>query len=99
MTRPPSIIDLDLPSAKKINNDDNDEDDGVASSGESKFSFFQRMESVKAAALGAASGSVLSTPVLALRDLPNYGIASWEFDIDMSALQGALFAIVYRYCT
>ena len=96
-TRSRPSIDIDLLSAKKkINNDD---DEVVASSGgENKFSFFQRIESIKAAAMGAISGSILSAPVLALHDLPNYGIASWEFDVDMSALQGALFAIVYRYC-
>ncbi len=43
--------------------------------------------------------------MIALHDiviLPNddytNGLASWEFDTDMGSLQGALFAIVYRYC-
>ena len=65
---------------------------------EDKFSIFQRIESTKTAALGALSGGILSTPFIALHDLPAYGPASWEFDTDMGALQSALFAIVYRYC-
>ena len=65
---------------------------------EDKFSVFQRIESTKTAALGALSGGILSTPFIALHDLPAYGPASWEFDTDMGALQGAMFAIVYRYC-
>ncbi|KAL3809327.1 hypothetical protein ACHAXA_008726 [Cyclostephanos tholiformis] len=72
-----------------------------------KFSPFQRIESVKTAVIGAISGSLLSAPVSAARYLllPMSGdgdgggnLASWEFDADASALQGALFAIVYRYC-
>ncbi|KAL7537602.1 hypothetical protein ACHAWF_005843 [Thalassiosira exigua] len=65
---------------------------------EDKFSPFQRIESIKTAALGGVAGSVLSAPFVALHDLPSYGAAAWEFDTDMAALQGALFAIVYRYC-
>ena len=66
--------------------------------GEDKFSFFQRIESTKTAALGLLSGGILSTPFIALHDIPAYGAASWEFDTDMGSLQSALFAIVYRYC-
>ena len=65
---------------------------------EDKFSFFQRIESTKTAALGLLSGGILSTPFIALHDIPAYGAASWEFDTDMGSLQSALFAIVYRYC-
>mmetsp|Transcript_26719 Transcript_26719/g.64106 ORF Transcript_26719/g.64106 Transcript_26719/m.64106 type:complete len:225 (-) Transcript_26719:146-820(-) len=67
------------------------------SGGEDKFSFFQRIESIKTAALGAISSGIIGTPVLALHDLP-ISVAQWEFDTDMGSLQGALFAIVYRYC-
>ena len=67
-------------------------------SGEDKFSLFQRIESIKTATLGLLSGGVLSTPFIALHDIPAYGAASWEFDTDMGSLQSALFAIVYRYC-
>ncbi|KAL9179010.1 hypothetical protein ACHAXT_011983 [Thalassiosira profunda] len=63
-----------------------------------KFSFFQRIESTKTALLGLVSGGILSTPFIALHDIPAYGAASWEFDTDMGSLQSALFAIVYRYC-
>lgn len=73
-------------SAKKDNNN------------EDKFSFFQRIESIKTAALGALSGGIVATPFIALHDIPVYGAASWEFDTDMGSLQSALFAIVYRYC-
>ena len=66
--------------------------------GEDKFSFFQRIESTKTAALGLLSGGILSTPFIALHDIPAYGAPSWEFDTDMGSLQSALFAIVYRYC-
>ena len=66
--------------------------------GEDKFSFFQRIESTKTAALGLLSGGILSTPFIALHDIPAYGASSWEFDTDMGSLQSALFAIVYRYC-
>ena len=66
--------------------------------GEDKFSFFQRIESTKTAVLGLLSGGILSTPFIALHDIPAYGAPSWEFDTDMGSLQSALFAIVYRYC-
>ena len=67
-------------------------------SGEDKFSVFQRIESIKTATVGLLSGGILSTPFIALHDIPSYGAASWEFDTDMGSLQSALFAIVYRYC-
>jgi hypothetical protein len=67
-------------------------------SGEDKFSLFQRIESIKTATLGLLAGGILSTPFIALHDIPAYGAASWEFDTDMGSLQSALFAIVYRYC-
>ena len=66
--------------------------------GEDKFSVFQRIESIKTATIGLLSGGILSTPFIALHDIPSYGAASWEFDTDMGSLQSALFAIVYRYC-
>lgn len=65
---------------------------------EDKFSFQQRIESVKTAAVGALSGGIAATPFIALHDIPLYGPAAWEFDTDMGSLQSALFAIVYRYC-
>jgi hypothetical protein len=65
---------------------------------EDKFSFKQRIESIKTAAVGALSGGIVATPFIALHDIPLYGAASWEFDTDMGSLQSALFAIVYRYC-
>mmetsp|Transcript_25518 Transcript_25518/g.43259 ORF Transcript_25518/g.43259 Transcript_25518/m.43259 type:complete len:207 (+) Transcript_25518:76-696(+) len=65
---------------------------------EDKFSFQQRIESVKTAAVGAISGGIAATPFIGFHDIPLYGIATWEFDTDMGSLQSALFAIVYRYC-
>ena len=87
------------------NNDSNDINDG----GGDKFSsFHQRIESIKTAILGGVVGSICSTPFIAIHDLLLDGttggggtggsIANWEFDTDASAVQGALFAIVYRYC-
>ena len=68
------------------------------SNDEDKFSPQQRIESVKTGLLGALSGGIAATPFIALHDVPAYGLASWEFDTDMGAIQSALFAIVYRYC-
>eukprot|EP00579_Thalassiosira_antarctica_P000759 CAMPEP_0201873976 /NCGR_PEP_ID=MMETSP0902-20130614/6356_1 /ASSEMBLY_ACC=CAM_ASM_000551 /TAXON_ID=420261 /ORGANISM="Thalassiosira antarctica, Strain CCMP982" /LENGTH=219 /DNA_ID=CAMNT_0048400729 /DNA_START=57 /DNA_END=716 /DNA_ORIENTATION=+ len=77
-------------SAKNDNDDKNNSDD--------KFSFPQKIESIKTAALGAIAGGIVATPFIALHDIPAYGAAAWEFDTDMGSLQSALFAIVYRYC-
>ena len=65
-----------------------------------KFDMTQRIESVKCAALGAISGSLAAAPVayahyMVLTSAPS--MAQWEFATDMAAIQGALFAIVYRY--
>jgi len=72
---------------------------------EDKFSFKQRIESIKTAVIGLAAGGVASTPFIFLHDVlfpvdSSYtsGFSSWEFDTDMGSLQAALFAIVYRYC-
>jgi hypothetical protein len=76
---------------------------GDSGGDDDKFSFGQRIESIKTAVVGGLSGSVCVTPFTALHDLlldgyKTNGVAQWEFDTDMAALQGALFAIVYRYC-
>ena len=75
-----------------------------------KFSSYQRIESIKTAIIGAISGSVSASPISAMRYLllPMMingidgtvmgDVPSWEYDVDACALQGALFAIVYRYC-
>ena len=74
-----------------------------SSSDEDKFSFAQRIESLKCAVVGAVSGSLCLAPFAAYHDLlysdalSVNGLAQWEFDTDMGALEGALFAIVYRY--
>lgn len=84
------------------NNNSNADDDGnkgsIDENKNDKFSFYQRVESTKTALVGLLSGGLVSTPIIALHDIPNYGLASWEFDTDMGSLQSALFAIVYRYC-
>ena len=65
-----------------------------------KFGFFQRLESVKCLAIGGISGSVGFAPIGFLHDfvIEHSSLAQWEFDTDMAAIQGGLFAIVYRYC-
>lgn len=62
---------------------------------DSKFDLEQRIESVKCAAIGALSGSLATAPVAFYHYAGN--IAQFELTTDMAALQGALFAIVYRY--
>ena len=74
-----------------------------SNSDEDKFSFAQRIESLKCAVVGAVSGALCLAPFAAYHDLlysdalSVNGLAQWEFDTDMGALEGALFAIVYRY--
>lgn len=68
-----------------------------------KFSFGQRIESIKCVVVGALSGGIALAPFTALHDIalgPEFsnGVAQWEFDTDMGSLEAALFAIVYRYC-
>jgi hypothetical protein len=70
--------------------------------GDDKFSFQQRLESIKCVVVGALSGGIAVTPLTALHDIllgpeMNNGFAQWEFDTDMGSLEAALFAIVYRY--
>mmetsp|Transcript_19019 Transcript_19019/g.29292 ORF Transcript_19019/g.29292 Transcript_19019/m.29292 type:complete len:231 (+) Transcript_19019:57-749(+) len=79
--------------ASSSNDNNNNGDD-------EKFSFGQRIESVKCVAVGAISGGIALTPVTALHDIGfGYGgPAQWEFDTDMGSLEAGLFAIVYRYC-
>jgi hypothetical protein len=76
-------------------NSDNNNNDSA-----SKFGFGQRIESIKSLAIGGISGSVAYAPVGFVKDviLDHSPLAQWEFDTDMAALQGGLFAIVYRYC-
>ena len=76
--------------------DDNDNDTGDIN----KFDMAQRIESLKSVVLGALSGGVAVTPIAYLHYVyfaSNESIAQWEFVTDMSSLQAALFAIVYRY--
>jgi len=68
-----------------------------------KFTFDQKLESIKTGIVGLLSGGVAVTPVAFLHDycfpgttIPN-GLAQWEFDTDTGSLAAALFAIVYRY--
>ncbi len=67
---------------------------------DNKFDMAQRIESLKSVVLGALSGGIALTPIAYLHyvifsDIPNS--AQWEFTTDMSSLEAALFAIVYRY--
>mmetsp|Transcript_2727 Transcript_2727/g.4051 ORF Transcript_2727/g.4051 Transcript_2727/m.4051 type:complete len:215 (+) Transcript_2727:41-685(+) len=71
---------------------------------EDKFSFGQRIESIKTGIVGLFAGGIAMTPASFIHDIffggsvVQNGLAQWEFDTDMGSLQGALFAIVYRYC-
>jgi hypothetical protein len=60
-----------------------------------KFGMAQRLESIKCVAIGAISGGIAVAPVAYYHYLGN--LAQWEFTTDVSSLQAALFAIVYRY--
>lgn len=69
-----------------------------------KFSFAQRIESIKTGVVGLLAGGIPLTPIAAIHDIifpgdsiPG-GAAQWEFDTDMGSIETALFAIVYRYC-
>mmetsp|Transcript_22301 Transcript_22301/g.75053 ORF Transcript_22301/g.75053 Transcript_22301/m.75053 type:complete len:220 (+) Transcript_22301:1419-2078(+) len=55
----------------------------------------QRLESGKAAAIGALSGAVAGAPFAYVAAAGR--VAQWEFDVDMLSLSCALFAITYRY--
>lgn len=78
-------------STTTSSNDDNDD---------AKFGFGARIESIKCVVVGALSGGIALAPFSLVKDLVYSGqsVAQWEFDTDMGALEGALFAIVYRYC-
>lgn len=67
---------------------------------DAKFGFGARIESVKCVVAGALSGGIAVAPASLINDCIFRGqsVAQWEFDTDMGALEGALFAIVYRYC-
>ena len=76
------------------------DDDSDESEMDNKFDMAQRIESLKSVVLGALSGGIALTPIAYLHyvmfsDVPNS--AQWEFTTDMSSLEAALFAIVYRY--
>lgn len=71
----------------------------MANDNDDKFSFGQRIESLKCVVVGAVSGGIALAPFSGLHDvfLGGNGVAQWEFDTDMGSLEAALFAIVYRY--
>jgi hypothetical protein len=82
-------------SAFGDNNNDDETSEDI-----NKFDMAQRIESLKSVVLGALSGGIAVTPIaylhyVATSEVAN--IAQWEFVTDMSSLQAALFAIVYRY--
>jgi len=65
-----------------------------------QFSAAERIESVKAGAIGGIVGATAATPFLYLSSTilsaPN-PTGQWEFQTDMASIEGALFAICYRY--
>ena len=85
------------PSQSAAMNDENAE----------KFGNDARIESAKALVVGAIVGGLALAPLSGLHDLAlgsfsngyvQNGLAQWEFDTDMGAVQAGLFAVVYRYC-
>ena len=86
----------DLSALSLFGNDDNESTE----SSESKFDMAQRIESLKSVVLGALSGGIAVTPIAYLHYVTFSEVANtaqWEFTTDMSSLEAALFAIVYRY--
>jgi hypothetical protein len=77
-------------SAIKTTNDDDDE----------KFGWKQRLASIQCLVLGAVVGSIVQAPISFLHTtlMGAGGLAQWEYDTDMAAVTGGLFAVVYRYC-
>jgi len=71
---------------------------------DTKFTFGQRIESIKTGVVGLLAGGIALTPFAAFHDILfsgdtiTNGAAQWEFDTDMGSIESALFAIVYRYC-
>jgi hypothetical protein len=71
---------------------------------QTKFTFEQRIESIKTGLVGLFAGGIALTPFSALHDIVladesiANGVAQWEFDTDTGSIAAALFAIVYRYC-
>jgi hypothetical protein len=65
-----------------------------------KFGLRQRFASVQCLVLGAIVGSLSQAPISLIHDVAFHagGLAQWEYDTDMAAITGGLFAIVYRYC-
>mmetsp|Transcript_12104 Transcript_12104/g.24983 ORF Transcript_12104/g.24983 Transcript_12104/m.24983 type:complete len:231 (-) Transcript_12104:302-994(-) len=73
---------------------------GDENDGDNKFDMAQRIESLKSVVLGALSGGIALTPIAYLHYVVFSTVpstAQWEFTTDMSSLEAALFAIVYRY--
>ena len=69
------------------------------------FDMAGKIESTKSGVVGLFAGGIALTPFSALHNVlidkgthVVNGVAQWEFDTDMGSLEGALFAIVYRYC-
>ena len=73
---------------------------GSKNQDDEKFGIRQRFASIQCLVLGAIVGSIAQTPVSFLHDtvFQAGGLAQWEYDTDMAAVTGGLFAIVYRYC-
>lgn len=69
-----------------------------------KFTFGQRIESVKTGVVGLLAGGIALAPIAGIHDVLypgqtiSNGLAQWEFDTDTGSIDAALFAIVYRYC-
>mmetsp|Transcript_13451 Transcript_13451/g.37849 ORF Transcript_13451/g.37849 Transcript_13451/m.37849 type:complete len:274 (-) Transcript_13451:104-925(-) len=92
--------DVATTEATPTENDDKD-DDITGSNDVNKFDMAQRIESLKSVVLGALAGGFSVTPVAYLHYVffasGAGSTAQWEFATDMSSLEAALFAIVYRY--
>jgi hypothetical protein len=65
-----------------------------------KFGWKQRLASIQCFIVGAITGSISQAPISLLHNVVTNNenvIGQWEYDTDMAAIIGGLFAILYRY--
>eukprot|EP00607_Mallomonas_marina_P003396 CAMPEP_0182432404 /NCGR_PEP_ID=MMETSP1167-20130531/56070_1 /TAXON_ID=2988 /ORGANISM="Mallomonas Sp, Strain CCMP3275" /LENGTH=169 /DNA_ID=CAMNT_0024619869 /DNA_START=61 /DNA_END=570 /DNA_ORIENTATION=- len=66
-------------------------------SAQNEFSDIDRVDSLKAAVIGAVFGSIGALPFTVLHGVISKFDGQWEFSVDMLALTLALFGVTYRY--
>ena len=77
----------------------------LESSGDDGFDMAGKIESTKSGVIGLLAGGIYLAPFSAMHNIfidggehIDNGVAQWEFDTFVGSFEGALFAIVYRYC-